>query len=100
MSLYFVYNHTQVFSDLSNPAIPFKVFGLIIFSGIVCGFLANVLFYYTLQTNASFLVTTLTSTVPLFAMFFALILLHEHINCYNVLGVVLVVAGCALVLVK
>jgi uncharacterized membrane protein len=88
----YAYQHRSVVSkDIHN--ITRKTFLLMVFSAIICGFLANTLFNHLMQGHKSHIVTALTYSSPIFTLFLANLLLDEKSDMYSKLGVFLITSG-------
>lgn len=64
-----VFNFNVVLQDVSKSNA--STIMLLLASGIIAGFFANVLFIHTLNNNNSYMVVALSSAAPLFAALFA-----------------------------
>jgi drug/metabolite transporter (DMT)-like permease len=85
------YYNKQLMKDIGR--LTNKDIGLFLFEGIFVLFLANVVYYYVIKDNDSFIVTALQSCGPLFTLIFAYYLLHEKVNLFGFIGVLLIVLG-------
>jgi drug/metabolite transporter (DMT)-like permease len=70
--------------------------GVFAAASVLCGFVANVMYYFVLQTNTSSIVAALTGLSPLFTMMFAYVLLKEKVTPVAALAVCLITTGILL----
>lgn len=66
---------------------------LLLFSAIICGFLASITYYHLLKDHKSYVITTITYTAPIFTILLSEYFLKESINPYSKIGVLFVVMG-------
>ena len=62
-------------------------------ASVVCGFLANLVYFIILKNNPSHIVSALISVSPVFALVLAAIFLRERVTVIAAAGVALVVCG-------
>ncbi len=83
----------DIFHDTKQIMQSPKLMGCII-GLIFTGFLIPYSIYYTLmKKHPSYIVVALTYTVPVFTLLWALLVLHEKMNVWTGLGVIMIVAG-------
>ena len=82
----------QVRQDM-NRHIGWKMLGYIVFSGLVGGFLANLLYFGLLKKYPAHMVTAVTYCSPAITAILAYMILKEKMNSKTVLGICLVVTG-------
>ena len=92
--LIFAYNRHEVLTNI--PKLNLKLWGMLIFSGIFCAMLTNMLFIRLLKTNSSYIVTALSYTSPVFTMLLGYMILSERITIMSFIGVILIVSGIVL----
>lgn len=63
------------------------------FTAIVCGFIANMLYFYMLKHHPSHIVSALIYSSPVFTLLIAYLFLREQISMMGLLGVLLITAG-------
>ena len=64
-----------------------------LFLPIVTSFIANMLYYYALNENASSIVAALVYSSPIFTLFFSYYFLGERLDRYGYIGILLLVLG-------
>jgi len=79
------------------PHLPVKGVILFIISGIVSAFLGQYFYFYAMQKAPASKVVPVAGTYPLFAALFAIIFLGERLTITNAIGIILIIAGLALV---
>jgi drug/metabolite transporter (DMT)-like permease len=70
------------------------------FGSIVCVFFANIMYYTSLEKHKSYLVSTIIDSAPMFTLFFAVLLLKEHVSLIGILGVFFVLLGVACICIN
>lgn len=60
---------------------------------ILCGFLANLIYFKVLKTHQSYVVSALIYAAPMFSLLCAWLFLREKISKYGLLGVMLIIVG-------
>jgi uncharacterized membrane protein len=65
----------------------------IAFTAIVCGFLANMLYFYILKRHPSYIVSALIYSSPVFTLVIAYMFLGEYISLMGLLGVLFITTG-------
>jgi drug/metabolite transporter (DMT)-like permease len=101
-TIYFTATFLFSFSQIDNLKSDLKKFTLvdtftIVFLVLFCVFFTNVLYYTILNSNKSYVVSTLIDIAPLFTLIAAVFFLNEHINAIGLLGVLLTLIGVALI---
>lgn len=93
--VYAIWHRKQLLADARRITPSF--WGVIAVTSIICGFLANLIYFAILKYNPSYLIVALTSCSPIFTLGMAYWLLEEEATLTAVLGVLLIVAGIVLV---
>lgn len=93
---YIFYNSAIVIKDIASKKDTLTLFAAIAFTGAVCGFLSNVVYFYLLKNNDAYVVTALVSTAPLATAVLAILFLGESVTLIHGLGVACIVLGCVL----
>lgn len=70
-----------------------KHFGLIAFTTLVAGFLANYIYLRILKNNNSYFISALIYTSPVFTLLTVALLKSEKITIYAVIGILLITFG-------
>lgn len=78
------------------PKISWKLLSLVLVSSIICGFIANLVYYFVLSKNQSYVVSSIISCAPLFTLLLAWMFLRENVTVLSVIAVGLIVLGVAL----
>lgn len=65
----------------------------IVLTSLLTGFVANILFIYVLHDHASYVVTSLVYSAPVFTLLLAIVVLRERVTVVGVVGSVLMLAG-------
>ncbi len=68
----------------------------VMIGGLLAGFLGQITFYHALKTGEASMVVPLAAVYPLFALFVSVLFLGEAFTWYKLVGIVLIVAGIAL----
>lgn len=64
---------------------------------VLTGFVANILYIYLLRNHASYAVTALAYSAPVFTLLLSVLVLKERVTALGVLGAVLILLGVACV---
>ena len=62
-------------------------------TSIVCGFVANMLYFFILKKHTSYIVSALIYASPLFTLILALLFLKEKVTAMGMVGVFFIVMG-------
>ena len=88
---YALYHYSSIKKDL--PKISAKGFFLIALSGILVGFISNLVYYYLVKHNKSALVSALVYSSPVFTLILAYIFIQEKVNMLGVFGILAITIG-------
>lgn len=88
---YAIYYKDEIIRDCKELNI--KVALGMAFTAIVCGFVANVLYFDILKKYDSHIISALIYSAPLFTLVLAYLLLNEHITKGGLFGVLLISSG-------
>ena len=70
---------------------------LILFESVVVLYIGNFIYYYVLTHVDANIVSALDATAPFFTLIVAYAFLHEKINLYGVIGLVMIIIGVVLI---
>ena len=87
---YLAYNWKSFNDDLGNVS---RRISIIMLAGVFASFIANIMYYKTLQSNPAPIVSTIVSTVPLFVVMLSFVLLGTKLTQKQILGIVVVMLG-------
>jgi len=93
--IYGIYNYKELRKVIKT--ISYKNIILILLSGILASFMANLLYYHTLKTNKVQLVTILTSIYPLITIILAYLIFSEKIKLITGIGIFFIISGLGLI---
>lgn len=90
------------FKNIKNslPKLRPSYIAIIGFTSVMTVFLANILYFLAIKTGPPYIISALTSTAPIFAVFIAYTCMKSQINTYSVLGVLLMVIAVILVCIS
>jgi drug/metabolite transporter (DMT)-like permease len=88
--IYFMFNRASVIRPVKE--LPWSVF-LIMFCTASIGFLANYLYFQVIGKHASFLISALIFSSPIFTLILSYLFLKEDISIKAAIGVLLIVCG-------
>ncbi len=83
--------HKRIITDI--PKITKTQWALLICLTVMSGLIGNILYFWLLKHNDSYVVTALAFCSPIFTLVLAYWLLHEKITPVSVIGVLLIVLG-------
>jgi len=86
-----IYNYQEFKTDLKNMDL--KSFLIIVFTAVITAFLANMIYFYILKNNDSYIVSALIYSSPVFTLIFAYLFLKEKITKYGLIGVIFIIIG-------
>ena len=87
---YLAYNWKSFNDDLGNVS---RRISIIMLAGVFASFIANIMYYKTLQSNPAPIVSTIVSTVPLFVVMLSFILLGTKLTQKQLIGILVVMLG-------
>ena len=87
---YLAYNWKSFNDDLGNVS---RRISIIMLAGVFASFIANIMYYKTLQSNPAPVVSTIVSTVPLFVVMLSFILLGTKLTQKQLIGILVVMLG-------
>ena len=93
------YHRFVIIEDLHNRMSSYMLMCLIT-SSIVCGFLANILYFYVLRHNPSSIVAALSFSAPLFVAVLGYVFLKERLPLTSIIGIVMIVVGIMLLSIR
>lgn len=89
--LTYLATHWNAFrDDLTNVS---KRISFVLLFGVLASFIANLMYYKTLQSNSAPIVTSVTSTVPLFVALFSFMVLGTKLTARQYAGMFVVLFG-------
>ena len=74
-----------------------KYWGIIAFTSIVGGFLANLMYFYILKKHNSAIVAALTYASPIFVLLISMLFLYEKTHPVAVAGILVSVIGIVMI---
>ncbi len=92
--IYFLVNKEKVIKDVQS--LPTRSLIIMACSAVICGFLANYLYFKAIQKSSSYVVSALIFSSPIFTFAFAYFLLKEEVNVKSALGVLFITLGVIL----
>ena len=87
---YLAYNWKSFNDDLGNVS---RRISIIMLAGVFASFIANIMYYKTLQANSAPVVSSVMSTVPLFVLLLSFVLLGTKLTPKQILGMIVVMLG-------
>jgi len=87
---YLAYNWKSFNDDIGNVS---RRISIIMLAGVFASFIANIMYYKTLQSNPAPVVSTIISTVPLFVVMLSFILLGTKLTQKQLIGILVVMLG-------
>lgn len=91
LACFAVYHNAEAIRQVR--ALSTRSLATIVFTSLLTGFVANLLFIYVLHDHDSYIVTSLVYSVPVFTLLLAIVVLHEQVTILGVVGSVLMLAG-------
>jgi len=88
---YALYHFDAIKKDL--PKINAMGYFLIAVSGILVGFISNLVYYYLVKYNKSALVSALVYSSPVFTLILAYLFIQEKVNLLGVFGILAITFG-------
>jgi drug/metabolite transporter (DMT)-like permease len=85
------YNWRSLRPELAR--LPWSFYAIAAATSVITGFLANLLYFYILKDNDSYIVAALTYSAPVFTLVLAYLFLNERMTVLGVTGVLLIVLG-------
>lgn len=89
--LFAIYNYKEFIKDLK--IIDTKSFIVIGITAIFSAFIANLIYFYILKNNESYIVSALIYSSPVFTLILAYFFLKEKITLYGFIGLIFIVIG-------
>lgn len=95
VALLYIGHHKELIHKEIRNTIPSVI--LVTLAAVVVSFAANILYFRLIKTNGVSVVSSLTSTVPLFVALLSVIVLREKIGAKAIAGIAAIVGGVVLI---
>lgn len=93
---YSVYHRGELYQDVTKN-MNLRLFLIIMLSGTIVGFFANLLYFYVLHKKDSYIINALVCSSPLFTLIIAYLFLKEKVQLSGFIGVMCIIIGVVLI---
>lgn len=94
--VYSIYYKGEIYQDVVKN-MNMRLFFIIMLSGIIVGFIANLLYFYVLHKKDSYIINALVCSSPLFTLIIAYLFLKEKVKISGFIGVMCIIVGVVLI---